>query len=174
MSTLGASEVAKLLQEFGQRTAFRGGNPYRARAYSRAAENLFALAEPLEDIVAQNRLREIPGVGDAIAEIVTKLHRTGRHPALDAMRKEIPAGTLELLTIPGLRPEKALKLYKEFGISSVEELEQAAKQDRLRNVKGLGSALQSKILKSIEVKRSGEGQRHLHRAAGLLELAEAQ
>jgi DNA polymerase (family 10) len=174
MSTLGASEVAKLLQEFGQRTAFRGGNPYRARAYSRAAENLFALAEPLEDIVAQNRLREIPGVGDAIAEIVTKLHRTGRHPALDAMRKEIPAGTLELLTIPGLRPEKALKLYKEFGISSVEELEQAAKQDRLRNVKGLGSALQSKILKGIEVKRSGEGQRHLHRAAGLLELAEAQ
>jgi DNA polymerase (family 10) len=174
MSTLGASEVAKLLQEFGQRTAFRGGNPYRARAYSRAAENLLALAEPLEDIVAQHRLREIPGVGDAIAEIVTKLHRTGRHPALDVMRKEIPAGTLELLTIPGLRPEKVLKLYKEFGISSVEELEQAAKQDRLRNVKGLGSALQSKILKGIEVKRSGEGQRHLHRAAGLLELAEAQ
>ena len=110
MRTLGASEVAKLLHEFGQRTAFRGGNPYRARAYTRAAENLLTLAEPLEDIVAQNRLREIPGVGDAIADIVTKLQRTGRHPALDAMRTEIPAGTLELLTVPGLRADKALKL----------------------------------------------------------------
>ena len=97
MRTLGSSEVAKLLHEFGQRTAFRGGNPYRARAYTRAAENLFALAEPLEDIVAQNRLREIPGVGDAIADIVTKLHRTGRHPALDAMRTEIPAALLSCL-----------------------------------------------------------------------------
>ena len=168
MPALGASEVAKLL---GQRTAFRGGNPYRARAYTRAAENLLTLAEPLEDIVAQNRLREIPGVGDAIADIVTKLHIKGRHPALDAMRTEIPAGTLELLTVPGLRPDKALKLYKELGISSVEDLEQAAKQERLKNVKGLGSALQSKILQGIEIKRRSEGQRHLHRAAALLELA---
>jgi DNA polymerase (family X) len=86
MRTLAASEVAKLLHEFGQRISFRGGNPYRARAYTRAAENLLTLAEPLEDIVAQNRLREIPGVGNAIADIVTKLHRMGRHPALDAMR----------------------------------------------------------------------------------------
>src|SRR6476469_6840174 len=174
MRMLGSSEVAKLLHEFGQRTAFRGGNPYRARAYTRAAENLFALAEPLEDISAQNRLREIPGVGDAIADIVTKLHRTGRHPALDAMRTEIPAGALELLTVPGLRPDKALKLHKELDISSVEDLEQAAKQERLKNVKGLGPALQSKILQGIEIKRRSEGQRHLHRAAALFELAQAQ
>lgn len=151
MRALSSSEVAKLLHEFGQRTALRGGNPYRARAYTRAAENLLTLAEPLEDIVAQNRLREIPGVGDAIADIVTKLHRTGRHPALDEMRTEIPAGTLELLTVPGLRPDKALK-----------------------NVKGVGAVLQTKILQGIEIKRRGEGQRHLHRAAALLELAQAQ
>src|SRR4029079_6961639 len=110
MRMVGSSEVAKLLHEFGQRTAFRGGNPYRARAYTRAAENLLTLLEPLEDIVAQNRLREIPGVGDAIADIVTKLHKTGRHSALDAMRTEIPAGTLELLTVAGLRTAQATHL----------------------------------------------------------------
>jgi DNA polymerase (family X) len=174
MPTLAASEVAKLLHEFGRRTAFRGGNPYRARAYTRAAENLLALAEPLEDIVAQNRLKEIPGVGDAIADIVTKLHRTGRHPVLDVMRKEIPAGALELLEVPGLRPDKALKLHKELGISSLDDLEQAAKQERLKDVKGLGSTLQSKILQGIEIKRRSEGKRHVHRAAALLELAQAQ
>ena len=174
MRSLNASDVAKLLQEFGQRTAFRGGNPYRARAYTRAAENLLALAEPLEELVAEKRLREVPGIGDAIADIVTKLHQTGRHPALDAMRKEIPEGVLELLSVPGLRPEKALKIYKELGVSSVEELEQAAKQNRLKSVKGLGTALQTKILQGIEIKRRSEGQRHIHRAAVLLELAIAQ
>ena len=142
MAGLDTSEIAKLLHEFGQRTAFRGGNPYRARAYTRAAENLLALPEPLDALIAQNRLKEIPGVGSAIADIVTKLHETGGHPALDAMRKEIPAGALELLEVPGLRPEKALKLHRELGISSLEELEAAAQADRLRPVKGLGAALQ--------------------------------
>src|SRR5580692_4385743 len=69
---LDASAVAMLLHEFGQRTALRGGNPYRARAYSRAAENLLALTMPLDQIVAEDRLREIPGVGAAIADIGAK------------------------------------------------------------------------------------------------------
>ena len=70
MAPLDASAVAELLIEFGQRTALRGGNPYRARAYSRAAESLLALTAPLQEIVRQNRLREIPGVGQAIASLV--------------------------------------------------------------------------------------------------------
>ena len=174
MPALAAPEVAKLLHEFGQRTAFRGGNPYRARAYTRAAENLMALTAPLEELVAQDRLREIPGVGDAIVDIVTKLHETGAHPTLSAMRKEIPTGALEMLNIPGLRPDKVLKLYKELGIASIDELEKAAKEDRLKPVKGLGAALQTKILQGIEIRRHGEGQRHLHRAARLMESAQEQ
>src|SRR4029453_7489322 len=114
MAGLDKSEIARLLHEFGQRTAFRGGNPYRARAYTRAAENLLAVPEPLETLIAQNRLKEIPG------------------------------GALELLEVPGLRPEKALKLHRELGISSLEQLEAAAQADRLRPVRGLGAALQKK------------------------------
>src|SRR4051812_24923012 len=86
MAGLDASSVANLLKEFGQRTELRGGNPYRGRAYIRAAENLRALTLPLETVVAQERLREIPGVGEAIADIITKLHRTGTHPALEATK----------------------------------------------------------------------------------------
>ena len=87
------------------------------------------------------------------------------------MRKQIPAGALEMLSIPGLRPDKVLRIYNELGISSLDDLEKAAKADRLKQVKGLGAALQSKILQGIEIRRSGEGQRHLHRAAVLLENA---
>jgi DNA polymerase (family 10) len=87
------------------------------------------------------------------------------------MRQEIPSGVLEMLSVPGLRPDKILKLYKELGISSLADLKQAALEDRLKPVKGLGAALQAKILRGIESKR--EGARHLHRAAALLAAAEA-
>ena len=102
--------------------ALRGGNLYRARAYSRAAQNPLALTMPIDQIVAEDRLREIPGVGDAIADIIAKLHKTGTRAGLEAMRKDIPAGALELLSVPGLRPEKVLKLYSELGIASLEGL----------------------------------------------------
>jgi DNA polymerase (family X) len=82
MAELDASAVAVLLREFGQRSALRGGNPFRAKAYARAAENILALSLPLDEIIAQDRLREIPGIGDTIADIVKKLHATGTHSAL--------------------------------------------------------------------------------------------
>src|ERR1700722_1242475 len=101
MTALDASAVARLLREFGQRTALRGGNPFRAKAYARAADNLLALSLPLADVVAQDRLREIPGVGAAIADIVKHLHATGTHPGLERMRAEMPAGVLDMLAVPG-------------------------------------------------------------------------
>jgi DNA polymerase (family 10) len=163
--------VTRLLREYAQRTALRGGNPYRSKAYSRAADSLAALVVPLDQLIAEDRLTEIPGVGEAIADIITKLHRTGTHPSLEKLRKEVPAGVLELLTVPGLRPDKVLRLYKDLGITSLDELESAAKDDRIKKTKGLGAALQTKILQNLAIAKSGEGRIHLHRAAALLEHA---
>ncbi len=73
----------------------------------------------------EEQLTEIPGIADAIADIVTKLYRTGTHPSLEKKRIEIPAGVLELLDVPGLRPEKVLRLYKDLGITSLAELRRA-------------------------------------------------
>jgi DNA polymerase (family X) len=135
------------------------------------ADSLAALAEPLGDLVAEGRLQEIPGVGEAIADIITKMHRTGSHPNLEAMRKDIPAGVLGMLDVPGLRPDKVLKLYEALGITSLAELEQAARDDRIKATKGLGASLQTKILQNIEIAKSGETRLHMHRAAKLLENA---
>lgn len=121
-------EVARLLREYAQRTALRGGNPYRAKPYSRAADSLAALAIPLDRLIAEDRL---PGIGDAIADIITKLHRTGSHPSLEKLRQEIPVGVLELLSVPGHRPDKVLRLHRDLGIGSLAELEAAAKDDRI-------------------------------------------
>jgi DNA polymerase (family X) len=167
------AEVVKLLVELGQRNALRGGNPYRARAYRRAAESLLALSTPLAELIAQDRLREIPGVGEAIAEIIKKLHGTGTHPALETMRQEIPAGVLEMLSVPGLRPEQVLKLHQKLGLASLADLEEATRTDRIRSVKGLGAALQNKILQGLEIRQGGHQRYHMHRAAELLRAAEA-
>ena len=172
MAVAEARQVAKLLREYAQRTALRGGNPYRAKAYSRAADSLAALAIPLDRLIEEDRLTEIPGVGEAIADIITKLHRTGSHPSLEKLRKEIPAGVLEMLKVPGLRPEKVLRLHRDLGIASLAELEVAARDDRIRKVKGLGASLQTKILQNLAIAKSGEGRLHLHRAAALIEHAQ--
>lgn len=160
-----------LLREYAQRSALGGGNPYRAKAYSRAADSLTALAVPIERLIEEDRLTEIPGVGDAIADIIIKLHRTGTHPSLEKLRREVPAGVLELLSVPGLRPEKVLRLYKDLSVTFLAELEEAAKEDRIKKAKGLGSALQTKILQNLAIAKSGEGRLHLHRAAALLKHA---
>ena len=171
MAKIDTRTVAGLLREFAQRASFRGGHPYRAKAYLRAADSLTALSQPLAQVIAAGTLTAIPGIGDAIADIVTKLYQTGSHPSLEKLRKEVPAGVLELFAVPGLRPDKILKLHQELGISSLAELEAAAKEDRIRKVKGLGAALQTKILQNLYIAHSGEIQLHLHKAAALLEHA---
>ena len=173
MPTTDAKAVANLLREYARRTALRGGNPYRAKAYSRAADSLTGLAEPLSRLIEEKRLTEIPGVGEAIADIITRLHRTGTHPSLEKLRKEVPAGVLEMLAVPGLRPEKVLRLYQDLGIASLADLEAAAKDDRVKKAKGLGAALQIKILQNLAIAKGSEGRLHIHRAAALLEHAKA-
>jgi DNA polymerase (family X) len=166
MAKLAPENVAKLLVEYGRRAALAGNNP--CRAYLRAAESLAAQTAPLARLVEEDRLREIPGVGDAIADIITKLYETGTHPSLEKMRRKVPEGVLDMLSIPGLRPEEVLKLHEKLGVATLDELEAAAKQDRIKDAKGLGAALRRKILQGLAMRRETQGARHVHRAEELI------
>ncbi|WP_147022517.1 DNA polymerase/3'-5' exonuclease PolX [Microvirga aerophila] len=170
---LDAPTVARLLVEIGQRLMLAGENTYKARSYTRAAESLLLLSEPLEEVIAAGRLQEIRGVGAALAETIQRLHRDRTTPRLEAFRPEVPSGVLELLAIPGLRPQKILDLYRKLGITSVDELEAAGRQDRLKATKGFGPAFQDKVLTSIELMRRSHGQRLIHRAGEHLSTLEA-
>jgi DNA polymerase (family 10) len=147
--------------------AMKGGNPYRSRAYSRAADNLALSTIPLGQLIEEGRLTEIPGVGDALAAVITQLYETGEHRSLEKMRTETPQGVLEMLRLPGLRPDRIKKLYSDLGIASVADLEEAARSDHLKATKGFGPAFQAKVLQAIDMSRRPQG-RHLHRAAGAL------
>src|SRR5215213_5459996 len=155
---LDAPTVAKLLVEIGQRLVLAGENLYKARSYTRAAESLLLLSEPLAEVIAAGRLQEIPGVGAALSETIQRLHRDSITPRLEALRAEVPAGVLDLLAIPGLRPQKVLDLYRKLGITSVDELEAACRQDQLKATKGFGPAFQDKVLTGIELMRRSHGQ----------------
>src|SRR5688572_3178040 len=162
--TLDAPSIAALLIEIGQRLALAGENPYKARAYARAAENLQLLNVPLGDVIAQARLQEIPGVGVALAETIQRLYEHGTTPRLEAMRAEVPAGVLEMLAVPGLRPPQVLELFRKLGVGSLEDLEAACRQDRLKQAKGFGPSFQAKVLAGIELLRRSRGQRLIHDA----------
>ena len=173
MSHLTAADISRLLRELGDHMALQGGNPYRSRAYSRAADNLALSTVPIDQLIQEHRLKEIPGVGDALAAVITKLHETGEHPRLEKMRTETPQGVLEMLRLPGLRPDRIKKLYADLGIASVADLEEAARNDRLKSTKGFGPAFQAKVLQGIEMSRRPQG-RHLHRAADAFGYATAE
>ncbi|MDB5544143.1 MAG: polymerase/3-5 exonuclease PolX [Hyphomicrobiales bacterium] len=160
---LTGSEVADLLVEIGQRLLLAGENTYKARAYSRAAESLQLLAEPLSHVVAQDRLRDIPGVGAALAGVILDLHVRGSTQRLDELRKAVPASVLDMLAIPGLRPPKILALHR-AGVSSVEALEAAARSHELDHVKGFGPAFAAQALSAIDLMRRAAGQLHRHTA----------
>src|SRR5246127_862139 len=135
MAALDASAVAALLVELGRRTALAGDNYFRAKAYQRAADRLSALVEPLDRVIAENRLRELPGIGETIADIVTSLHRSGTHPLLEKLRRDVPEGVLGMLSIPGLKPDKIKIIHNELGINDLAALEAAARENRLRPAK---------------------------------------
>ncbi|MBV8777138.1 MAG: DNA polymerase/3'-5' exonuclease PolX, partial [Alphaproteobacteria bacterium] len=168
---LNAAAVAPLLIELGRRIALAGGDYFRSRAYLRAAERIAALGEPLARVVAEGRLRQLPGIGEAIARIVSELHLTGRHPLLDRLRREVPDGLVEMLAIPGLRPDKVNLIHRALGVANLSELEQAAQTGRLKTTKGLGAALQRKVLEGLRIRQGAVGARHVHRAAELVEAA---
>jgi DNA polymerase (family 10) len=165
-----ANAVASLLRELSQRVELEGGNPYRARAYARAAENLALSPMPLGRLIAEGRLKEIPGIGDALAAIIVSIYETGRHSGLEAMRQKTPESVLEMLRVPGLNADRIRKLHADHGIDSVAALEEAARTGKLKGLKGYGAAFEAKVLQGIEMSRLPPGL-HLHRAASAIAYA---
>ncbi len=141
--------VAAALRELAALLAVRGGEPFRARAYERAAVALEQRAEDLSRLVDQDRLTDLPGIGRGIAAVIGELHRTGRSASLERLRHELPAGTLELSRVPGLRLDKIAAIQAALGVRTLAELEAAAEAGRLRGVRGIGEKTERRILDAI-------------------------
>ncbi|MGP4086209.1 DNA polymerase/3'-5' exonuclease PolX [Streptomyces sp. KR55] len=156
-------EVAALLAEYADLISITGGDAFKARVYEKAARSIGGYHADVSTLDAKG-LKEIPNVGKSIAEKVVEYLRTGRVSAVEELRAKIPAGVRRLTAIPTLGPKKALALYEELGISSVEELTDAIHEERLRDLKGFGPRTEEKILHGIALLQSS-GDRVLIDAA---------
>lgn len=145
-------EVAALLQEYADLLSVTGGDAFKARAYEKAARAVGGYHADVSRLDAKH-LREIPNVGASIAEKVAEYFRTGHIPALDERRSRIPASVRELIRIPTLGPKKAMALYEDLHIASVDELAEAIRSERLRGLKGFGPKTEENLLHGIGLLR---------------------
>jgi len=141
-------EVAAALSEMADLLDVKG-ELQKQSAYRWAARSIEAFGEDVERLNSEKRLKEIPGVGEAIAEKVTEYLTTGRISLLEELRSQIPRGVVGLMAIPGVGPKTTGLLWHEMGITSIDELRQAAEGHRLRRLKGFGEKKEEKILRGI-------------------------
>jgi DNA polymerase (family 10) len=166
--TLDKFEIAAALQEIAALLEMKGGKDrFKARAYQTGARVVSGMIEDIADVVREDRLTLMRGIGDALASQIKQLHLTGESSVLTGLKKDFPPGILELSSVPGLSIAKIRALHEELGITSIAELKAAAEGARIREVKGFGSKTEQQILKSLNepAKRAKTEQRlHLHHA----------
>ena len=151
-------EVARLLTEIADMLEIKGESVFKIRAYRKAAQTIAGLPEALSALLERGELTTVPGVGTSIAAKVEELLQTGRIAYHEQLLGEFAPGLVTLLRIPEVGPKTALLLYQELGIADMESLEQAAREQKLRGIKGLGAKTEENILRGIERVRSRSGR----------------
>ncbi|MFC5805187.1 DNA polymerase/3'-5' exonuclease PolX [Streptomyces formicae] len=156
-------EIEALLQEYADLIAITGGDAFRARSYEKAARAIGGYHADVTKLDAKG-FQEIPNVGKSIADKITEYLTTGQISVVEERRRSVPAGVRELMTIPMLGPKKAMLLYDELDIASVDQLLDAIHHERLRDLKGFGEKTEENLLHGISLMQKA-GNRILLNAA---------
>lgn len=159
-------EIARLFKLMGDVLEIKGENPFRIRAYRRAAQNLETLGEDVEVLAREQRLDAIPGVGRDLAARIAEYLETGRIKDIDAARRAIPPGVVDLMHIPGVGPKMARRLHDQ-GVTDIARLEALARAGKLRGLQGIQARTEQNILKGIEIVKGGQARMPLGRALPL-------
>ncbi|MFG1823958.1 DNA polymerase/3'-5' exonuclease PolX [Microbispora bryophytorum] len=161
-------EVAGLLQEYADLIAITGGDAFKVRVYEKAARSVGGYGREIDGMDAA-ALRAIPNVGASIAAKIDEYLRTGSIHQLEELRTKIPAGVRLLTTIPTLGPKKAMVLYHERGVDSIEKLEDAVHAGALEGLHGFGAKTEENLLHGIEVMRKTGSRVHIGIAMAVAE-----
>lgn len=152
--------IVELLSEMKTLMELRGENPFKIRAFDKAADTIAGLGDG-EDWFARAKagtLTEIPGIGKGISAVLTEFLLEGKTTERDAMAANLPEGLLELTRVPGLGPKKAIAVIEALGIKTLGELEYACRENRLLKLKGFGEKIQAKILEGVHFLMATSGQ----------------
>ncbi len=152
------SEIAACFLEMAALLELKGIEGFKLRAYLRAAQSIESHPEPLADLWQRGKLRDVRGVGEAFELKIEAIIATGTCPQLEELRKAIPQTVLGMMRIPGVGPKTAALVWRELGVSTLEELEQAANDGRLAGLRGLGPKRAEAVLAGIASVRSWGGR----------------
>lgn len=153
------AQLAQVFDNIADLLEIKGEQIYRVLAYRRGAEAIKGLGRDINAIWEEGGLEGIPGVGKAIAGKIDELLGTGEMEFYEKLKAEIPIGLLEVLKVGDVGPKKAARFWKELDISSIEQLEAAARENHLAGLSGMGEKSQARILESIEaLKRRQTGR----------------
>jgi len=134
------------------------GVAFKPRAYRRAAQAIGALREGIKAVHQRGELEGIPGIGANIASKIKEFIETGGIKSLERLREEVNRDLRELMEIEGIGPRTALELHRQLGINNIDELESAAKNGRIRDLKGFGTKTEEMVLQGIRTYRSAQGK----------------
>lgn len=147
------AEIAEYFSKIGDLMELKGENVFKIRAYRRAAEAIQNLPRDVNVEHRQGTLKAIPGIGDAIADKIGEIIETGRLGFLEKLQAEVPGGLAELLQVPDLGAKKVMAIYSATGIDSLDGLEAAAREGKLRQISGMGEKSEQRILTNIAALR---------------------
>ena len=143
--------IAAIFDEIADLLEIDGANPFRIRAYRRASQSILALSKPLAQLVAEGAdLKELPGIGEALAQKITEIVTTGNLHYLDELKKHIPPDLERLLKISGLGPKRVHQLYDALHIRSLSDLQKALEEGKVEALDGFGPKLVQAIADGLK------------------------
>jgi DNA polymerase (family 10) len=143
-------QVAEIFNQIADLSEIKGEVIYRVLAYRKAADSILNLGRDINEVWQEGNLREIPAVGQAIAEKIDELLSSGHMGFFDRLTSEVPLSLVEVLHIPDVGPKKTRVMWQELGLTSVAEVKAAAEAGRLRALPGFGAKSEAKILAGIQ------------------------
>jgi DNA polymerase (family 10) len=155
-------EIARIFNEIADLLEIKGDNPFRIRAYRRAAQNIEGLSKSVEEIPKEEILK-VPGIGQDLAGKIQEYIKTGKMQAHEELKHEIPEGLLTLLSVPGLGPKTSKLLYEKLKIKGIEDLERLASEHKLSGLPGIKEKTEENILKGIEMLKRGKERQPIGR-----------
>lgn len=152
------AQIAQAFNEIAELLELKGENPFRIRAYRRAALNVEGMAQDLAAL-SEAELAALPGIGKDLAGKIRQHVATGRIDLHEELKKEIPAGLLDILRVPGVGPKTAKMLFEKRRVKSIDDLEALAREGKLAGLPGIQEKAEENIRKGIGLlKRIGERQ----------------
>ena len=143
-------EIAKIFRNMAVLAEIKGDLIFKIRAYERAALTLETLDEDIEELYKHGNLDGLSGIGEKLKGKIAEYLTTGKIESYEYKKKKIPEDVEELSKVAGIGPKTILKLYKRLKVKNMNDLEEAAKKQKIRTIKGLGPIVEQNILKSIQ------------------------